>query len=72
MDDKLLNQREAAELLHVSPRTLEAWRRKGAGPRYIIYSVRCLRYSERALREWLAVRANRIASSEAHCNEEKG
>ena len=72
MDDKLLTQVQAAELLNVSPRTLEAWRRKRTGPRFVIYSNRCLRYSERDLHEWLATRANSGATrSEDPRDEEK-
>jgi DNA-binding transcriptional MerR regulator len=63
MDNKLLTQRQAAELLNVSPRTLEAWRLKGTGPQYIRYSNRCLRYSERDLAEWLAARSIRCAEN---------
>jgi DNA-binding transcriptional MerR regulator len=56
MTDRLLTQSQVAELLNVSPRTLEAWRRKSYGPKPIRYSARCLRYSERTLLEWLAAR----------------
>lgn len=33
--DRLLTQKEAAEILSVSPLTLEAWRWQGKGPKYI-------------------------------------
>lgn len=33
--DRLLNQNEVAEILSVSPKTLEYWRWKGGGPRYV-------------------------------------
>jgi hypothetical protein len=70
MDNKLLTQKQAADFLNVSPRTLESWRRKRTGPRYTRYSNRCLRYSERELADWLASRANR--ETEEAPDETKG
>lgn len=32
---RLMSEREAAEVLQISVRTLQAWRVKGGGPRYI-------------------------------------
>jgi predicted DNA-binding transcriptional regulator AlpA len=58
IDNRLLTQNEAAKFLNISPRTLENWRRKGTGPRYVSYSNRCLRYSESDLADWLAARAH--------------
>ena len=42
--DKLLIQREVADLLCISQRTLEGWRVRGCGPAYIQISPRCIRY----------------------------
>lgn len=33
--DRLLNQDEVAELIQVSPKTLEYWRYKGTGPQWV-------------------------------------
>ena len=57
MDGSLLTPAKAAEILNISPRTLENWRRKGLGPPHIAYSSRCIRYSERELRGWLVGKA---------------
>jgi Helix-turn-helix domain len=35
MTDTHLNQRELARRLKLSPRTLEGWRWRGAGPRFV-------------------------------------
>lgn len=35
MTDKLLDQKEAADFLGVTPSGLNKWRMRGAGPRYI-------------------------------------
>ena len=47
-----INQREVAQLLGVSERTLEKWRRTGDGPPYIAISRRCIRYRLADLRDW--------------------
>jgi len=42
----------AAEILDVSVRTMEEWRRTGAGPQFVRYSSRCLRYRIRELEKF--------------------
>ena len=49
----LLNQEEAARFLHVQPRTLESWRQRRIGPRFVRYSLRCVRYRSQDLQAWL-------------------
>ncbi len=52
-DPKLLNMAEAADLLRVSPRTLEAWAR-GPNPRVpVIHLGRKPLFDRIALEEWL-------------------
>jgi predicted site-specific integrase-resolvase len=53
-----LNQRELAERLNISPRTLERWRWLGEGPRFLKIGGRCVyrledieRYEAERLRE---------------------
>jgi hypothetical protein len=46
--DAALNESQAAELLGVSVRTLQAWRLRGGGPIYVKMG-RLVRYSRRAL-----------------------
>jgi len=53
----LLTQAEAARVLNVADRTLESWRQRRIGPRFISYSKRCVRYRLSDLNEWLAARA---------------
>jgi len=40
----LLNVRAAARRLGITPSTLDTWRSKGGGPKYIKLSTRCVRY----------------------------
>jgi hypothetical protein len=52
---------QAAELLHVSPRTLEKWRVAGAGPVYLKIGRLCF-YDDDAIKEWLTTRTRRSTS----------
>ena len=54
---EVLDQVEAARVLHVKPRTLESWRQRRTGPRFIRYSQRCVRYRPRDLQAWIDARA---------------
>ena len=49
----MLDQIEAARFLHVQPRTLESWRQRRIGPRFVRYSMRCVRYRTQDLQAWL-------------------
>jgi len=44
MTEKLLNQNAAAQFLGLSPITLEVWRSRGDGPRFVRLSRRAIRY----------------------------
>jgi len=57
----LLTSKETAHLLGVRLGTLEAWRTRGLGPRFIRISSRCIRYEPGALREWMASRTTEPA-----------
>ena len=46
--DKLIDEDGAAELLSVSPRTLQAWRASGKGPEFVRIG-RQIRYTLRAI-----------------------
>lgn len=62
----LLTERQAADLLALSPRTLQAWRGRGGGPAYIKLGT-AIRYDADALTDWVAEqqRANTIEPSPA-------
>jgi predicted site-specific integrase-resolvase len=49
---RLLSEREAGQLLRVSPRTLQRWRQTGAGPAYLKMGHRVL-YHPTVLGDWL-------------------
>jgi excisionase family DNA binding protein len=56
--DRLLTAREAAELLGLKEGTLAAWRSRGTKgqPPAVRIGKRSIRYSEAALRDWIAAR----------------
>ena len=43
---QLLNEEQAAEFLGLKPRTLQAWRWSGGGPRFVRLSARAVRYRQ--------------------------
>jgi predicted DNA-binding transcriptional regulator AlpA len=52
--ERYLSERDAAELLGMSPRTLQAWRSAGTGPAFRKVSDRCVRYRISDLHNWMA------------------
>lgn len=59
MDDDrnaLLTERQAADLLNLSPRTLAAWRLRGRGPSFLRIGKTCVRYRLRDLDKWVESR----------------
>lgn len=51
--DRLMDEREAADLLCYSVRALQNWRHRGGGPRFVKVSGRSIRYHRRDLLEWI-------------------
>lgn len=51
--DTLINENQASTFLKVTPRTLQAWRYRGGGPRYIKISSRAVRYRVTDLTAWI-------------------
>ena len=52
----ILDTAAAAAYLGVAPRTLQDWRFRGVGPKYLAYSSRACRYRVSDLDAWLAQR----------------
>ena len=50
--DSLINERQAAALLSLSIRTLQSWRLRGGGPKFV-RAGRAIRYRRRDLMEWM-------------------
>jgi len=53
--DRLLDQREAARFLGLSPATLARWRSIGGGPSFVKLGAR-VRYARRALEDFVRLR----------------
>jgi len=52
----LIDEKAAAAFLNLTDRTLQSYRQKGGGPRYIAISSRCLRYRRIDLKAWADAR----------------
>ena len=48
----LIVEDSAADFLHLHKRTMQGFRQRGGGPRYVLVSSRCVRYRRIDLREW--------------------
>ncbi len=57
----LLDQKQAAQLLGVSPKTMEAWRVRGFGPKFIKVGRLC-RYLESSLLDFVHDQERRSTS----------
>jgi hypothetical protein len=60
VEDALLTEVDAADLLRLSVRTLQAWRARGFGPTFV-RAGRAIRYRRCDLKEW--VNANLVVAN---------
>jgi Helix-turn-helix domain len=60
--ERLLNERQAAEMLGVSKRALQAWRYRGGGPAYVCLSAHAIRYRPCDLALWITGRVHSATS----------
>lgn len=58
--DSLLTELQAADILNLSTRTLQAWRVRGSGPSFV-HAGRAIRYRRRDLCAWMD--ANTVAAA---------
>lgn len=63
--DRLLNERDAADFLGYSMRSLQNWRVRGGGPVFVKVSSRSVRYRRRDLIAWAD---SKIAASTSETN----
>lgn len=49
----LLTEREAAAVLRLTPRALQAWRLQGRGPQFVRISARAVRYRPEDVEGWI-------------------
>lgn len=61
MDKKFLTEREAAEYLRLSPKTLRRWRKAGAGPRFVRIGGTAIRYSTTEIESFVATEGSEHA-----------
>ncbi len=48
----LIDEKAAGEFLGIQPRTLQQWRQRGVGPKYLAISRRCVKYRFCDLDAW--------------------
>ena len=60
--DKLIPEREAAEFLGVTVRTMQSYRQRGGGPKFVRLSARAVRYRRRDLIAYCDARLVRSTS----------
>lgn len=48
----LIDENESANFLDLTPRSMQAKRQRGGGPRFIRISARCIRYRRIDLKTW--------------------
>jgi hypothetical protein len=49
-------EKDAARLLHISPRTLQRYRQTGVGPKFVRRGMRGIGYTDQALTDWISQR----------------
>ncbi len=52
----LINENLAAEFLGLTVRSMQSWRQRGGGPKFIRLSSRCIRYTRTLLKAWADAR----------------
>lgn len=62
--EQLLTERQAGDLLGLTPRALQAWRYRGGGPKFVRISSRAVRYRRRDLMEWVEERVRNSTSED--------
>jgi predicted DNA-binding transcriptional regulator AlpA len=60
--DEAISTRVASRLTGVSVCTLETWRSRGGGPKFIKIGAKMVRYQRRSLLEWMASQERRNTS----------
>lgn len=51
-DGQMLTTRDVAALFRVHPKTVEEWRHRGIGPRYLKLPTGTVRYTRSAVSSW--------------------
>lgn len=60
--DRLIDEREAADILCYTVRALQNWRCRGGGPKFVKVSGRSVRYRRRDLLAWIEERTVSLMS----------
>ncbi len=66
----LLKEKDAAKFLEVSARSLQGWRFKGGGPKFVKISHRSIRYRKKELIEWAEGKIRSSTSDSGEVNND--
>ena len=61
---QLLTEAQAADLICYSQRTLQNWRQRGNGPKYVKVSAKSIRYQRRDVLDWIEAHKRRHTAEE--------
>jgi len=61
---QLLTEAQAADLICYSQRTLQNWRQRGGGPKYVKVSAKSIRYQRRDVLDWIEAHKRRHTAEE--------
>lgn len=53
-DSKFLTEKEVATILKVAPKTLQNWRSKNEGPKFVMLKPRMIRYDLKDIQDWIS------------------
>ena len=59
---ELIGEKSAAKFVDLSVRSIQGYRSKGGGPRFVKISSRCVKYRRIDLREWVEARVRTSTS----------
>lgn len=68
----LIATKEAARILGVTVGTMADWRWRGKGPQYVRLGERCIRYSKKALRDYIEANTCQSTSQYEGCRDRGG
>ena len=69
--EELLTQTDAAEILKIGARSLEQWRYKGIGPKFVRISGRAIRYRQSDIDAWVQANVRQSTSEPQHLNRNR-
>jgi len=64
-------EQDAARILHLSPRTLQRYRKDGCGPKFVRRGKRFVGYTDEAIVDWIAQHTHASIAGECAAAEKR-